>query len=130
MDYKVQQSRFTSLKVALIWNVVALCLNFIVLPIYYGYSGVGALVYVLIMMVFTLPVLGLDYFVYRKLKVNASKTIVILGLILGILSMLFLIKLPSVLITVVYIMILIKDKNIEPVESEEAEAINDEQFNQ
>lgn len=112
MEYEISKGRLTSLKIGLIWNAIALVLNFIILPIYYQLSVAETVIFIGLLMVITLPVLGLDYYIYRKVSKKATKPLIIIGLCLSLVSVLALIKTASIILVVTYIVILIKDKKV------------------
>lgn len=113
MKYEISHSTKRNLKIALIWNAIALVLNFIIIPVYNynnGYTFGEAMFALVFMIVLSVPVLIVDYILYKKILNEATKKLIVIALVMSILSVLLLVKLPSILMVVVYIRVLMKDK--------------------
>lgn len=68
MEYLVSERSLKNLKLGLIFNAVVVGLNIIVVPIYHQFSTAGSIKYILNIMLMTLPILSLDYFIYGFVK--------------------------------------------------------------
>lgn len=113
MKYEVQDKTKKWLKVSIWWNVIALALNYLFVPIINynnGYTSGEAMIMLFFMVLFSLPLLIVDIVLYRKILKNATKGLLIAALCLSILSVLLLVKLPSILLAAMYIKIMLKEK--------------------
>lgn len=113
MKYNIQQKNKTGLKVGLIWNAIALVLNYIFVPMinYQNGATTGEAIAILIgVLILTLPLFIIDVVLYKLIIKETTRTKLIIAIITSILSILLLVKIPSVLLTATYILIMIKDK--------------------
>lgn len=113
MKYEIAHSTKVSLKVALIWNAIALVLNYIIYPtvMYNNGASLDEAIFTLIfMMVLSVPFFVIDCILYKKIMNEVTKKLLIIALVMSILSVVFMIKLPSILMVAMYLKILIKDK--------------------
>lgn len=113
MKYNIAKSTNTTLKVGLVWNAIALVLNYIFVPLINYQNGAtsGEATAVLIgLLILTLPVFIIDVVLYKMIIKEATKTSLIIAVIMSIVSVLLLIKIPSILLTAMYIKVMVKDK--------------------
>lgn len=72
-----------------------------------GWTFLGSFILVLALTLIMLPVLIGNYIAYKKVITNPTKRVIIMGLVFAIISTFVLAKLPSIALSVVYIMILV-----------------------
>lgn len=113
MKYEIGHSTKLSLKIALIWNAIALVLNYMIYPVVRYNNGAPfaeALLTLIFMMTLSIPFFVIDCILYKKIMTEATKKLLIIALSMSILSVVFMIKLPSILMVAMYLKVLIKDK--------------------
>lgn len=115
MEYEIQDKTKKWLKISIWWNAIALCINYLFVPIINynnGYTFAEAMMMLFFMVLFSLPVLIVDIVLYKKILKSATKSLVIAALCLSIISIILLVKLPSIILVGLYIKILVKEKSV------------------
>lgn len=113
MEYKISYTSKGTIKGAIIWNAIAYSVACIIYPgnMYKnGASGEEAMAVLIVMMIIGIPLIIADYILYKKIIANATKNLIILAIIMSILSVLFLVIIPSVVMVIIYLKTLKRDK--------------------